>query len=408
MISKKLSVVALSCLTSVLSLSAMAQDTTTSTSSSTTTTTTGDMSGGMGTGGTMGGSMGGSASMPMSMEPMQASGTVLRYYTDRAGYVTAADVQTADGVRMVRFAPSMAQRIYSTYPVGGQFAGTLQPSMSMGMSRYDVVALGETMPASGMMKPSMMSDIEMLRADPFITAGSKMIQFHGKLNSVVTDDRGEVLALVLSGVKMPGMMGAMGGGAMSTDTSATSSSTMSTGSDSMAGGTMTDGSMGGGSMGGGSMSMMDMMQSMVLVRVPRELRHNTGGMATSERVSPLFKGADVEVVGYNEAPRYGVVSAYGQRVAASALVVNGRAVGAVGLPMVSASKKGKMMGMSMGGTMSAEETNAMNMGYSTYGTSSGSSDMGGGMSGGMGGDASSTGGGASGGTTTGGSTSGGM
>lgn len=408
MICRKLSVVAMSGLTAALSLSAMAQDTTTS--SSTTSTTMGTDSTGM----SGSGSTSGSGSMAMSMEPTMVTGTVQRYYTDRSGFVTAMDVQTADGTRMVRFAPGMAQRLYSTYPVGGQISGTVQPSMSMGMSRYDMVAMGDQMPAAGMMKPSMVSDVETLRAAPFIVAGSSLVQFKGKLASVISDDMGEVLALVLSGVKMPGMMDSMSGGmmsggmsaggAMSTDTSSTSSSTMSTGgANTMDSGGMSGGMMGGGMMGGG------MMDSMTLVRVPPELRQNSGAQfAGSERVSPLFKGADVEVVGYNEAPHYGVVSAYSQRVAANALVINGRAVGAVGLPRVMMGKKGSLFGGVMntggskGGSMSAEEMGAMSQGYSTYGMSTGS-DTSGGMSGSS--DPSMTTGttGATGGTTGGGS-----
>jgi len=331
MICKKISLVALSGLTAALSLSAMAQDTTTTTTTTMDTTST-------------------TTSMPMSMEPMMATGTVLRYYTDRTGYVTAADVQTADGVRMVRFAPGMAQRIYSTYPVGGQFSGTLQPSMMGSMSRYDVVSLGDTMPAAGMMKADMTSDIEVLKAQPYIQAGSKMVQFRGKLSSIITDDMGEVLALGLSGVNMPSAASTTGtaDASMMADASAASISSTST-------------------------DMMPMSE--VLVRVPAEMRHPSGAQfAGSDRVAPLFKGSDVEVVGYAEAPRYGVVSSYGQRIAASALVINGRAVGAVGLPRVKQDRKGTLLGAIKGDSApSAEETAAMRQGYSTYGTSSSTS-----------------------------------
>ena len=391
MISRKLSVVALSGCTLALALGAMAQDTTATTSSSTTTTTTtGDMAGG-----TTGMAKPDMAKPMMSMEPMQVTGTVERYYTDRAGYVTAMDVQTPDGTRMVRFGPGMAQRLYSTYPVGGQITGMVQPSMAMGMSRYDLVAMGDQMPAGGMMKPYMASDIETLKSEPYIMAGQGLIQFHGKLQSVVTDDMGEVLALVLKGAKLPGMMGGMMKGSMADSKMA--GGDMAGGA--MAGGAMAGGAMtgtdsttntmstggmmaGGGMMGGGMMG--GMMDNLVLVRVPRELRHNSGGqMAASERVAPLFKGSNVEVVGYAEAPRYGVMSPYAERVAATALVVNDRAVGAVGLPMVQMNRKGSLFGnamgmkMNKGSKMSKEEMGAMNMGYSTYGMST---DMSSGMS----------------------------
>jgi len=375
MICRKLSVVALSGLTAALSLSAMAQDTTSG-------MMTGTMSGDT--------SMSGSASM--SMQPTQVTGTVVRYYTDRAGYVTAMDVQTADGVRMVRFAPGMAQRLYGTYPVGGQITGYVQPSMSMGRTRYDLIGLGEQMPAAGMMQPYLVSDVELLRAEPFIQSGMRMVQFKGKLQSVITDDLGEVLGLVLSGVNMPGMMG---GGMMNTgmttmssapDASTSSSTASSTSTDATGATTTTTvtdtttvinaGMASAGMMGG-------MMSDMVLVRVPRELRHPSGAqMAGSERVTPLFKGADVEVVGYPEWTRYGVVSTYGQRVAANAIVVNGRAVGAVGVPRMMKGSGSTLLPLDIGGTsVSAEETAARGQGYSTYGPSSGLT--GGGTTGGM-------------------------
>ena len=48
----------------------------------------------------------------------QVSGTVLRYYTDAAGYVTAMDVQTANGVQMVTFAPGINAPLWSfTWPM---------------------------------------------------------------------------------------------------------------------------------------------------------------------------------------------------------------------------------------------------------------------------------------------------
>jgi len=380
MICKKLSVVALSGLTAALSLSAMAQDTTSSTTGMMTGTMSGDTS--MSGTGTMAGSM--------SMQPMQVTGTVVRYYTDRSGYVTAMDVQTAEGVRMVRFAPGMAQRLYGTYPVGGQITGTVMPSMSMGMQRYDLIGLGEQMPAAGMMQPYMVSDVEMLRSEPFIQSGTRMLQFKGKLQSVITDDMGEILGLVLSGVNMPGMMGGgMGAGMMNTSMStgggmmggtsdaSTSSSTASSTSTDATGATTTTtvtdtttvinaGATSGGMMGG-------MMSDRVLVRVPREMRHLSGAqMAGSDRVTPLFKGADVEVVGYPEWQRYGVVSTYGQRVAANALVVNGRAVGAIGLPRMMKGSGSTLLSLDIGGTgSSAEETAARGQGYSTYGPSSG-------------------------------------
>ena len=176
------------------------------------------------------------------MQPMQVTGQVLRYYVDRSGYVTAMDVQTANGVQMVRFAPGMGQRIYSTYPVGGQASVYVMGSpSSMGSMNYNVIGLGDRPPAAGFMSPSLVSDVDLLKSEPYIMVGSKMMQFAGRLRSVVTDDMGGVIGLVLEGVDANAMMGGTGSAAMST-------------------------SMTGGSAGGE-----------VLVRVPLELRHSAGG-----------------------------------------------------------------------------------------------------------------------------------
>jgi len=256
-----------------------------------------------------------SGSSMMNSTPTQVTGTVLRYYTDRSGYVTAMDVQTANGVQMVRFSPGMGQRLYSTYPVGGQASVYVVGNQMGNSTRMDVVGMGDTMPAAGMMPAYMVSDVDLLKADPFITIGTQMTQFRGTLKNLVTSENGEVLALVLGNILPP----------MSGDAA--------TGGD-------------------------------VLVRVPREFRHNTTMGRASARVTPLFKGSIVEVVGYNEAPRYGVLSRYGQRVAANALVVDGRAVGAVGIPMMSPASA-TLFNTNIGGA-SAEEKGAMTMGYSTY------------------------------------------
>ena len=261
------------------------------------------------------------------MQPMQVSGTVMRYYVDRSGYVTAMDVQTGDGVKMVRFAPGMGQRLYSTYPVGGQASIWVTGSDMMGMTRYDVVGMGETMPAAGFMKPMMApNDIYLLNSEPYIMANADQVQFNGTLKQTVTAPSGEVLGLVLSNVKLKNAMGKMSkammmkkDAAMAADPAmADSSSTMMSDSSMM----MDDKKM------GSMMTMTD--EGDVLVRVPRSERHVNPGGIGSRRVSPLFKGAKVEVVGYPEAPMYGTLSSYGQRVAANTLVINGHAVGAVG------------------------------------------------------------------------------
>lgn len=326
-----------------------------------------------------GGAMAGTGMMDSSamMQPMQVTGQVLRYYVDRSGYVTAMDVQTANGVQMVRFAPGMGQRIYSTYPVGGQASVYVMGSPgSMGMMNYNVIGMGDRMPAAGFMAPNMVSDIDLLKSEPYIMAGSKMVQFSGKLRNAITDENGEVVGLVLSGVNPNAVMGGMMGAGM-TNTSMSGGAMTST---------TTDASMGAGSMGG--MMGGGMMAGDVLVRVPREFRHpNAGAMGGTERATPLFPGALVEVVGYPEAPRYGVLSRFGQRIAASALVLNGRAAGAVGMPKMSPGNR-TLLNLNIGPDATEEERRARSMGFMTYdpntgqmGGSMGSGTMGGGTTG---------------------------
>ncbi|MDF2440805.1 MAG: hypothetical protein JWN98_1789 [Abditibacteriota bacterium] len=287
----------------------------------------------------------GSMDSSAMMQPMQVTGQVLRYYVDRSGYVTAMDVQTANGVQMVRFAPGMGQRIYSTYPVGGQASVWVSGSPgSMGSTNYHVIGLGDRQPAAGFMSPSLVSDTELLQAEPYILIGTKMAQFSGRLRSVVTDNTGEVLGIILDGVDSNALMaGGMTNASMSTDSM---------------------GGMMGGTTGG------------VLVRVPREMRHpNEGAMGGSSRATPLFPGAIVEVVGYPEAPRYGVLSNVSQRVAASALVVNGRAVGAVGMPKMSSETTRTLLNLNIGPSATDEERRAGQMGYSTYDPTGGANSM---------------------------------
>jgi len=297
----------------------------------TATDTTGGMSGGM-----------------MSATPTQVSGTVLRYYVDRSGYVTAMDVQTANGVQMVRFSPGMGQRVFSTYPVGGQANVWVSGSGSGSTARWDVVGMGTEMPTN-MMSPYMVSDAALLDAEPYIQAGTNMTTISGKLRNIVTNDVGEVVGLVLGDIS-----GGMVGNAMGAETGI-----------SMSGGAM---------MGGG------MMGNDVLVRVPRHMRHISPGHMGSERVTPLFRNAMVWVTGYPEAPRYGALSRYGQRLAASAIVVNGRAVGPLGFPLMSREQNRTLFAIDLGRTQSPEEANAETMGYTVYdpsGMGTGTGSMGG-------------------------------
>ncbi len=76
-------------------------------------------------GGMMGGDAMGSMNTMGSMAMMPASGTLVRRYTDMEGNVTAVDVQTAMGVRMVRLSPSIPagdERLRSTYRMGASMS----------------------------------------------------------------------------------------------------------------------------------------------------------------------------------------------------------------------------------------------------------------------------------------------
>ncbi len=131
----------------------------------------------------------------MSMTPSPVSGTVTRYYTDRAGFVSAMDVQAADGVKRVHFSPSMAGRLLATAPVGSQIAATVTSS---GMN-YDLAGVGAAMPTPAtMMMPSGASDLSYLRSQPYIQIGTKSKQIEGKLTGAVADpDSGQILAIIL-------------------------------------------------------------------------------------------------------------------------------------------------------------------------------------------------------------------
>jgi len=340
--------------------------------------TDGTMSGGT----MMGGTMGGDSNMMMSSQPTLVTGTVLRYYVDRSGYVTAMDVQTAEGVQFVRFSPGMGSRLYTTYPVGGTASVYVAGSPT---TRWDVVGMGATAPAPGtMMQAYTLTDADLLDSEPYIMAGARQTTVTGTLTDLIVNKQGEVVGMVLDGARMKGMnkkmrkmqaaSAANAGTAMSTDGTTMTSSTTTSGNttttvtDTTTVMTTGDTTMTAGDM---SMNMMGMGSGGVLVRVPREFRHISPGHAGTDRVTPLFRGATVEVTGYPELTRFGALDIYRQRIAANALVVNSRAVGAIGVPMMSPKMTRALFNnVDIGGSgRSAEEMRAAGMGYTVYGTS---------------------------------------
>lgn len=284
-----------------------------------------------------------------AMTPMPVSGTVLRYYVDRSGFVTAMDVQTADGIRMVRFSPSMAQSLTATYPVGSTASVYVTSSMMGGSTQYNLAGVGTTMPAPGaisMMTPMMVSPVDLLKSEPYTLVGAKQVRVEGDLTGYISDPlSGEVLALVLD--------------------------------------------------------------NGTLVRVPRENRQVQASPAP-EGITPLVKGVAVVAYGYPEAPRYGAVSPFTNRLIATGISVGGRALGPLGFGKVTTAPNSTLLGFNvqMGGdtTLAPEEMSAMGMGYMTY-TSPGSVNGSAGGAGTMGGTSNMGGTGTS---TTGTNAGGGM
>ncbi|RYX82588.1 hypothetical protein EON83_18630 [bacterium] len=248
-----------------------------------------------------------STTMTATATPMPVSGTVLRYYVDRAGFVSAMDVQATDGVKMVRFSPSMAQRLTGTYPVGSQIAAYVTSSGMGTMTSYDLAGMGTDMPAPGMMmSPMSVTDLDVLRSWPYIMIGSKSMRTLGKLTGYVPDPTtGEVLAIILDNT--------------------------------------------------------------TLVRVPVNNRLPQTSPAP-EGVIPMFKNSDVVAYGYEEAPRYGAVSPYSKRIVATGISVAGRTLGPFGFGKVMPTNKGTLLGFNLNffGGAAPREVQAADSGYSTY------------------------------------------
>jgi len=244
--------------------------------------------------------------------PMPVSGTVLRYYVDRAGFVSAMDVQTADGIKMVRFTPTLAQSLTTMYPVGS----TANVFVTMSGNNVYLAGTGPNMPTpSAMYMPMTVTDLDVLKSEPYIMLGSKLMSYTGKLRGYIADPMvGDVVAIVI-----------------------------------------------------------EQNDKKTLVRVPRENRLLGVGMASARSI-PLTKNADVLVFGYPEAPRYGIVSPYADRVVATGITVDGKSLGPLGFGPMKKRKGDTLLGfdLNLGGFLggnSPEEVQASRMGYSTYTTS---------------------------------------
>ncbi|RYG60579.1 hypothetical protein EON80_24595 [bacterium] len=241
--------------------------------------------------------------------PMPVTGTVQRYYVDRTGFVTAMDVQAADGVKMVRFSPSLASSLTSMYPVGSTASVYVTSSNWGKMTRYDLAGTSATMPApTAMYQPVMVSDIEVLKAEPFVMLGAKTQMYSGKVTGAISDpDSGEVLAIILDDKTM--------------------------------------------------------------LRIPRENRQPQASPAP-EGVTPLFKGSYVAAYGIPEAPRWGAVSPFAERVVATSISVNGHQVGALGFGKLHRDNTDTLFGFNIpffgGGSPVDDPFTRSSMGYTAY------------------------------------------
>lgn len=205
-------------------------------------------------------------------QPVQLTGTVMRYFADRGGFATAVQLQAADGAtRMIRFHPHLGAQLTAPYPVGSEAVLWTRESPTPAEPQWNLIGWGREVPVRGFEAPYLESDLKWLMAQPWVTAGAGQVTLSGRLRRVVTSDSGEILALVVAGPAQ--------------DT---------------------------------------------LVLVPYGMRHGLAAPDT-ERVVPLFAGAQIEATGLPVAARYGTASVYSSRLAASAIVVNGRSAGTLGL-----------------------------------------------------------------------------
>lgn len=244
----------------------------------------------------------------VEQEPTQVTGTVHGYWLDRSGYVTAMSVDTPSGTEIIRFSPSQARRLYTDYPSGSTV--TIWATPGTGKYKYwNARGIGAERPTVWY-PVNTTSDFDWLSATPYITADATETTVSGKLRGVVIDDRGDVLALAL-----------------------------------------------------------DSANGQVLVRVPAELRQMARGYIGTDRVAPLIKGSDVRVHGIAEAPRWGVLTPFSERIAADTIAINGKSAGAIGIQMLPAEERNALLGWNIGGLNRGDsmiDVQAGRLGYGPY------------------------------------------
>jgi len=202
-------------------------------------------------------------------DPVQISGTVRQYFTNRAGYVTALNLETASGTEQVRFAPSWAKRLLDHHAVGEKLDGWVIPHHKKGETWNDLVSLGAERPQR-FLTDKFHSGAQKLDDGSWVWKKSKNVRITGQLDKVVINDKGDVLALVLN--------------------------------------------------------------NGALIRVPRTVRNEELGAAGTDAIAPLFKNVDVTAWGPREWQARGDVSLYNQYLATDGISINGRPVSAIGIP----------------------------------------------------------------------------
>jgi hypothetical protein len=130
----------------------------------------------------------------VTSNPVQISGTVEKYYTDRSGLVTAMDLNsTTGGVHKVRFAPSWGRRLLDNYPVGSTLEGWVDESPD---GTKNLVDIGVERP-NRFVTNDFHTGTERLLSRAWIWKDAATETVTGELNKVIVSEKGEVLALEL-------------------------------------------------------------------------------------------------------------------------------------------------------------------------------------------------------------------
>lgn len=273
-----------------------------------------------------------------SATPMMVNGKVNNYWTDSSGYVTAVDVQTANGPAVIRLAPGMSMRTMQMYPVGSTADIWVKGSMENGMQKWDMVGMGSKQPSSWY-STTAGSGLSALSALPYTAGDPVTMSVAGKLKKIVVNEAGQVAGLVIE-------TNWLGKGAIHRTLSGQNKPDEVTWQSASGGAPM-----------------------WTLVRVPAEgtsaPNHNEG----MRRKTPLMVNDDIEATGYVEAPLYGATSPYGQRFAATGISVNGVGVGQMGFGLYKPKTKSLLnfdlnIPLITGG--SSAELPVVPMGYEVY------------------------------------------